>query len=46
MALLGGITPKTLSQRLRELQDAGIVEVDRQPGRQEVLSARPPLGGR
>ncbi|MGH9209939.1 MAG: winged helix-turn-helix transcriptional regulator [Acidimicrobiales bacterium] len=36
MALLGGITPKTLAQRLRELQDAGIVDVDRQPGRREV----------
>src|SRR5258708_4328019 len=32
---LGGITPKTLSQRLRELEDAGIVTADRQPGRRE-----------
>src|SRR5258708_23983607 len=33
MDRLGGITPKTLSQRLRELEDAGIVTVDREPGR-------------
>jgi DNA-binding HxlR family transcriptional regulator len=33
---LGGITPKTLSGRLRELVDDGIVEVDRQQGRREV----------
>jgi DNA-binding HxlR family transcriptional regulator len=35
-ARLGGITPKTLSQRLRELADAGIVTDDREPGRREV----------
>jgi DNA-binding HxlR family transcriptional regulator len=34
--LLGGITPKTLTQRLRELEEAGIVEADRVPGRREV----------
>ena len=44
MALLGGITPKTLSQRLRELQEAGIVEVDRQPGRREVWYRLSPAG--
>lgn len=33
---LGGITPKTLSQRLRELEEAGVVTADRQPGRREV----------
>lgn len=33
---LGGITPKTLSQRLRELADADIVVADREPGRREV----------
>jgi DNA-binding transcriptional ArsR family regulator len=33
---LGGITPKTLSQRLDELTDAGIVSADREPGRREV----------
>src|SRR6266704_488095 len=31
MDRLGGITPKTLSQRLRELQDTGIVTADRGP---------------
>ncbi len=44
MALLGGITPKTLTQRLRELQDAGLVEVDRQPGRREVWYRLTPAG--
>jgi DNA-binding HxlR family transcriptional regulator len=33
---LGGITPKTLSQRLRDLEDSHLVEVDREPGRREV----------
>jgi DNA-binding HxlR family transcriptional regulator len=36
MDRLGGITPKTLSLRLRELEDAGIVAADREPGRREV----------
>lgn len=36
MSRLGGITPKTLAQRLRELTDDGIVDVDRQEGRREV----------
>ncbi len=36
MDRLGGITPKTLSQRLRELDDAGIISTDREPGRREV----------
>lgn len=44
MALLGGITPKTLTQRLRQLQDAGIVEADRQPGRREVRYRLTPAG--
>ena len=44
MALLGGITPKTLSQRLRELQEAGIVDVDRRPGRREVWYRLTPAG--
>jgi DNA-binding HxlR family transcriptional regulator len=39
MDRLGGITPKTLSQRLRELEDAGIVTADREPGRREVWYA-------
>jgi DNA-binding HxlR family transcriptional regulator len=43
-ALLGGITPKTLAQRLRELEDAGIVEVDRRPGRREVWYRLTPAG--
>jgi DNA-binding HxlR family transcriptional regulator len=33
---LAGITPKTLTQRLRELEDHGLVEVDRVRGRREV----------
>jgi len=41
---LGGITPKTLSQRLRELEDAGLVTVDREPGRREVRYRLTPAG--
>jgi DNA-binding HxlR family transcriptional regulator len=44
MDRLGGITPKTLSQRLRELEDAGIVDADRQPGRREVWYSLTPAG--
>ena len=44
MALLGGITPKTLTQRLRELQDAGLVDADRQPGRRKVWYRLTPAG--
>lgn len=33
---LGGITAKTLSMRLRELEADGLVSVDRVPGRREV----------
>ena len=33
MNRLGGITPKTLSQRLRELAEDGVVDVDREEGR-------------
>ncbi len=33
---LGGITPKWLTQRLRDLQAAGIVERQQEPGRREV----------
>src|SRR6266536_1976879 len=33
MDRLGGITPKTLSQRLRELEDAGIAAGDHEPAR-------------
>jgi DNA-binding HxlR family transcriptional regulator len=44
MDRLGGITPKTLSQRLRELQDTGIVTADREPGRREVWYRLTPAG--
>src|SRR5438552_19068377 len=44
MDRLGGITPKTLSQRLRELQDAGLVTADREPGRREVWYRLTPAG--
>jgi DNA-binding HxlR family transcriptional regulator len=33
---LGGITPKLLTARLRELEGAGVVERDEEPGRREV----------
>jgi DNA-binding HxlR family transcriptional regulator len=41
---LSGITPKTLSQRLRELEDTGIVTADREPGRREVWYRLTPAG--
>jgi DNA-binding HxlR family transcriptional regulator len=41
---LGGITPKTLSVRLRELEDDGLVAVDREPGRREVWYRLTPDG--
>jgi DNA-binding HxlR family transcriptional regulator len=44
MERLGGITPKTLSQRLRELEGAGIVVADREPGRREVWYRLTPAG--
>ena len=44
MDRLGGITPKTLSQRLRELEETGIVTADRQPGRREVWYGLTPAG--
>ncbi|MFI6603886.1 winged helix-turn-helix transcriptional regulator [Nonomuraea sp. NPDC050536] len=44
MDRLGGITPKTLSQRLRELEDAEIVTADREPGRREVWYHLTPTG--
>jgi DNA-binding HxlR family transcriptional regulator len=44
MDRLGGITPKTLSHRLRELEDDGIVDVDREPGRREVWYRLTPAG--
>jgi DNA-binding HxlR family transcriptional regulator len=44
MDRLGGITPKTLSQRLRELEYAEIVTADREPGRREVWYRLTPVG--
>jgi DNA-binding HxlR family transcriptional regulator len=44
MDRLGGITPKTLTQRLRELEDDGIVAADREPGRREVWYGLTPVG--
>src|SRR5579859_3952909 len=44
MDRLGGITPKTLTVRLRELEEAGIVAVDREPGRREVWYRLTPAG--
>jgi DNA-binding HxlR family transcriptional regulator len=44
MDRLGGITPKTLSQRLGELAEAGIVAADREPGRREVWYRLTPAG--
>ena len=44
MDRLGGITPKTLSQRLRELDATGIVTADREPGRREVWYRLTPTG--
>lgn len=44
MDRLGGIPPQTLSQRLRELEDAGIVTADREPGRREVWYRLTPAG--
>ena len=44
MDRLGGITPKTLSLRLRELEDAGVVAADRAPGRREVWYRLTPAG--
>jgi len=44
MDRLGGITPKTLTQRLRDLEETGIVAVDREPGRREVFYRLTPAG--
>ncbi len=44
MDRLGGITPKTLSQRLRELDGAGILTADREAGRREVWYELTPAG--
>ena len=44
MDRLGGITPKTLTQRLRELGDVAVVAADRVPGRREVWYRLTPTG--
>jgi DNA-binding HxlR family transcriptional regulator len=44
MGRLGGITPKTLSQRLRELACDELVTADREPGRREVWYRLTPAG--
>ncbi|RMI33315.1 winged helix-turn-helix transcriptional regulator [Nocardia stercoris] len=44
MDRLGGITPKTLSQRLTEFEDSGLVVADREPGRREVRYRLTPAG--
>jgi DNA-binding HxlR family transcriptional regulator len=44
MDRLGGITPKTLSQRLRELEGTGLVIADREAGRREVWYRLTPAG--
>jgi DNA-binding HxlR family transcriptional regulator len=44
MDRLGGITPKTLSGRLRELEGAGILTAAREPGRREVWYRLTPAG--
>jgi DNA-binding HxlR family transcriptional regulator len=41
---LGGITAKTLTMRLRELEADGLVSVDRVPGRREVWYTLTPAG--
>jgi DNA-binding HxlR family transcriptional regulator len=41
---LGGITPKTLTQRLRDLEAEGLVTADRVPGRREVWYELTPPG--
>jgi DNA-binding HxlR family transcriptional regulator len=44
MDRLVGITPKTLSHRLKELETHGIVQSDRAPGRREVWYELTPAG--
>ncbi len=41
---LGNITPKWLIQRLRELEEKGIVECDRQPGKRDAWYQLTPIG--
>jgi DNA-binding HxlR family transcriptional regulator len=44
MDRMAGITPKTLTQRLRDLEADGLVEVDRLEGRREVWYRLSPAG--
>jgi DNA-binding HxlR family transcriptional regulator len=44
LGLLGGITPKWLTQRLRDLEAAGIVEREQTPGKREVWYRLTPKG--
>jgi len=44
LAYLNNITPKWLTQRLRDLEGAGIVERDNKPGRREVWYNLTPAG--
>lgn len=44
MERLAGITPKTLTRRLRDLEADGVVEVDRETGRREVWYQLTPAG--
>ena len=44
MDRMAGITPKTLTQRLRDLEADGLVEVDRLAGRREVWYRLSPAG--
>lgn len=44
MDRMAGITPKTLTQRLRELEADGLVDVDRLEGRREVWYRLSPAG--
>jgi DNA-binding HxlR family transcriptional regulator len=41
---LVGITPKTLTQRLRSLEEDGLIVADREPGRREVWYHLSPVG--
>jgi DNA-binding HxlR family transcriptional regulator len=44
MDRLVGITPKTLTQRLRSLEEDGLIAADREPGRREVWYRLSPAG--
>jgi len=44
MDRMAGITPKTLTRRLRDLEADGLVEADRQAGRREVWYRLTPAG--